>query len=65
MLTNDQIDRWDRESFFHPATHLAKHARGESPSRIVAGASGVYIEDRDGNRQSDIDKVQARFTWVY
>jgi L-2,4-diaminobutyrate transaminase len=53
MLTNDQLDLWDRAHFFHPSTHLAKHARGESPSRIVTGASGVYIEDRDGVRLLD------------
>ncbi len=53
MLTNDQLDRWDREYFFHPSTHLAQHARGESPNRILTGGSGVYIEDRDGNRFLD------------
>ena len=53
MLSNDQLDRWDRENFFHPSTHLAQHARGESPSRVVTGGSGVYIEDRDGNRLLD------------
>ena len=53
MLTNDQLALWDRESFFHPSTHLAQHARGETPSRIITGGSGVYIEDRDGNRLLD------------
>ncbi|WGT50063.1 aspartate aminotransferase family protein [Thioclava nitratireducens] len=53
MLTNDQLDKWDRESFFHPSTHLAQHARGESPNRIVTGGKGVFIEDRDGNRLLD------------
>ncbi|MEQ9491523.1 MAG: aspartate aminotransferase family protein [Alphaproteobacteria bacterium] len=53
MLKNDQLDQWDRQNFFHPSTHLAQHARGESPSRIVTGGSGVYIEDRDGNRLLD------------
>jgi len=53
MLKNDQIDQWDRDYFFHPSTHLAQHARGESPSRIISGGSGVYIEDRDGNRLLD------------
>jgi L-2,4-diaminobutyrate transaminase len=53
MLTNDQLDKWDRENFFHPSTHLAQHARGESPNRIVTGGSGVYIEDRDGNKLLD------------
>lgn len=53
MLRNDQLDQWDRETFFHPSTHLAQHARGESPSRVVKTASGVFIEDRDGNRLLD------------
>ncbi|KFE35324.1 aspartate aminotransferase family protein [Thioclava atlantica] len=53
MLTNDQLDKWDRESFFHPSTHLAQHARGESPNRIVTGGQGVFIEDRDGNKLLD------------
>lgn len=53
MLRNDQLDQWDRDNFFHPSTHLAQHARGESPNRIVTGGSGVFIEDRDGNRLLD------------
>ena len=53
MLTNDQLDKWDRENFFHPSTHLAQHARGESQGRVITGGSGVYIEDRDGNRLLD------------
>lgn len=53
MLKNDQLDAWDRENFFHPSTHLAQHARGESPNRIVTGGSGVYIEDRDGTELLD------------
>jgi L-2,4-diaminobutyrate transaminase len=53
MLKNDQLDQWDRENFFHPSTHLAQHARGESPNRIVTGGSGAHIEDRDGNKLLD------------
>ena len=53
MRTNDQLAAWDRETFFHPSTHLANHARGESSSRIIIGGEGVYIEDRDGNRLLD------------
>ncbi len=53
MLKNDQLDAWDRENVFHPSTHLAQHARGESPNRIVTGGSGVYIEDRDGTKLLD------------
>ena len=53
MLRNDKLDQWDRDNFFHPSTHLAQHARGESPNRVVKTASGVFIEDRDGNRLLD------------
>lgn len=53
MLTNDQLALWDRETFFHPSTHLAQHARGETPSRIITGGKGVHIEDRDGRRLLD------------
>ncbi|WP_097931583.1 aspartate aminotransferase family protein [Monaibacterium marinum] len=52
-LHNDQLGQWDRENFFHPSTHLAKHARGEMPTRVISGAKGVYIEDRDGKRLLD------------
>jgi L-2,4-diaminobutyrate transaminase len=53
MLHNDQLTVWDRENFFHPSTHLANHARGDSPNRIISRAKGVYIEDRDGNQLLD------------
>lgn len=53
MLTNDQLAQWDRENFFHPSTHLAQHARGETPTRVITGGSGVYIEDRDGKKMLD------------
>ena len=53
MLTNDQLAAWDRESFFHPSTHLAQHARGETMSRIMTGGEGIYVEDRDGTRLVD------------
>ena len=53
MLKNDRLDQWDRESFFHPSTHLAQHARGESPNRIMTGGAGVYVEDRDGTKLLD------------
>ena len=54
MLRNDdQLATWDRENFFHPSTHLAQHARGETATRVITGASGVHIEDRDGNRMLD------------
>jgi L-2,4-diaminobutyrate transaminase len=53
MLDNDILDAWDRESFLHPSTHLAKHARGEASGRIMTGGEGCFVEDRDGNRLLD------------
>lgn len=53
MLRNDTLAEWDRESFFHPSTHLAQHARGETATRIIQTASGVHIQDRDGTRLLD------------
>ncbi len=53
MLPNDQLSQWDRETFFHPSTHLAEFARGNLPNRVITGGSGCHIEDRDGNRLLD------------
>ena len=53
MLRNDELAQWDRENFFHPSTHLAQHARGETATRIIRTASGCHIEDRDGTRLLD------------
>ncbi|WP_316014931.1 aspartate aminotransferase family protein [Roseobacter sp. HKCCA0434] len=53
MLHNDHLERWDRDSFFHPSTHLAEFARGDAPQRIITGGEGCHIEDRDGNRMLD------------
>ena len=54
MLENrNELDAWDREHFFHPSTHMAAHARGDSPNRIITGGEGVYIVDREGGRSLD------------
>lgn len=53
MLKNDLLEQWDREAFFHPSTHLAQHARGDTPTRVVTGGEGCHITDRDGNRLLD------------
>lgn len=53
MRRNDQLDEWDRGTFFHPSTHLAQFARGDMPNRIVTGGKGVYIEDHNGNKLLD------------
>ncbi|WP_417210869.1 aspartate aminotransferase family protein [Antarctobacter sp.] len=53
MKTNDQLAEWDRENFFHPSTHLAQHARGETPTRVIKTGEGCHITDRDGTRLLD------------
>ncbi len=53
MLKNDLLEQWDRESFFHPSTHLAEFARGNVAQRIITGGTNCHIEDRDGNRLLD------------
>ena len=53
MQNIDHLAQWDRENFFHPSTHLAQHARGETPTRIISSGDGVHITDRDGRRMLD------------
>ena len=53
MLENDTLAAWDRESFFHPSTHLAQHARGETATRVIRTAKGCNITDRDGRELLD------------
>ncbi|WP_412562291.1 aspartate aminotransferase family protein [Thalassobius sp. MITS945101] len=53
MLKNDQLAEWDRDNFFHPSTALGAFARGEMDNRVVKTASGVFIEDREGNKLLD------------
>lgn len=54
MLENrDEIEAWDREHFFHPSTHMAQHARGDAPARVIEGGEGVHIVDREGRRSLD------------
>ncbi|MDQ0472276.1 aspartate aminotransferase family protein [Labrys wisconsinensis] len=51
--SDNELTAWDRDHFFHPSTHMAQHARGETPNRIITGAEGVYITDRAGKRSLD------------
>ena len=53
MLTNDELAKWDRENFFHSSTHLAQHARGDTPTRVITKGEGVYIVDRDDRKMLD------------
>ena len=50
---DNELSAWDRDHFFHPSTHMAQHARGDTPNRVVTSAEGVYITDRGGRRSLD------------
>jgi L-2,4-diaminobutyrate transaminase len=50
---DNELNAWDRDHFFHPSTHMAQHARGDTPNRIITGGEGVYIVDRQGKRSLD------------
>ena len=52
-IVDNELNAWDRDHFFHPSTHMAQHARGETPNRIITGAEGVHIVDRQGKRSLD------------
>lgn len=51
-LTNERT-AWDRDHFFHPSTHMGMHARGETPTRVMAGGEGVRLRDVDGRESID------------
>ncbi len=54
MLDRDNdLTAWDRDHFFHPSTHMGAHARGDTPTRVMAGGEGVYITDKAGKRSLD------------
>ena len=53
MLVNNQLEKWDRENFFHPSTHLADFARGDLAQRIIANGEGCYITDTEGRSSLD------------
>lgn len=50
---SNELTAWDRDHFFHPSTHMGAHARGETPTRVVAGGEGVYITDTTGRKSLD------------
>jgi L-2,4-diaminobutyrate transaminase len=52
-IGDNELTAWDRDHFFHPSTHMAQHARGDLPNRIITSAEGVYITDRTGKRSLD------------
>jgi len=51
-LTNERT-AWDRDHFFHPSTHMGMHARGETPTRVMAGGDGVRVRDVNGKESLD------------
>ena len=53
MLEQGQLESWDRESFFHPNTHLGQFVRKEAPQVVMTGGEGVYVYDSNGNKLLD------------
>jgi L-2,4-diaminobutyrate transaminase len=53
LANRDPLESWDRDCLFHPSTHMAAHARGEAPGRIIESGQGITIADRDGNESLD------------
>ena len=53
MLEQGQLESWDRESFFHPNTHLGQFVRKEAPQVVMTGGEGVYVYDNNGNKLLD------------
>ena len=53
MLEQGQLENWDRESFFHPNTHLGQFVRKEAPQVVMTGGEGVYVYDSNGNKLLD------------
>jgi L-2,4-diaminobutyrate transaminase len=53
IYLSNELTAWDRDHLFHPSTHMADHARGDTPNRIITGAEGVYITDSHGRRSLD------------
>jgi L-2,4-diaminobutyrate transaminase len=49
----NQMSAWDRDHFFHPSTNMGMHARGDTPTRIIASGEGVYITDTAGRTSLD------------
>ena len=50
---SNELTAWDRDHFFHPSTHMGMHARGETPTRVMAGGEGVWITDKSGKKSLD------------
>ncbi len=38
----------DRNTVFHPSTHLKQYAHGEMPGRVIASGKGIRITDSEG-----------------
>lgn len=50
---NNELAAWDRDHLFHPSTHMAGHASGQTANRIITSAKGVYITDLEGRSSLD------------
>lgn len=53
MPNTEQLIAIDREHVLHATSNLKQHAHGESPARVVTGASGIRIRDSEGREFID------------
>ena len=53
LANRDPLESADRDYLFHPSTHMASHARGETPARIIESGQGVTVVDREGRESLD------------
>src|SRR5690606_29749276 len=53
MRNTEQLIAIDREHILHATSNLNQHAHGESPARVVTGASGIRIRDAEGKEFID------------
>jgi L-2,4-diaminobutyrate transaminase len=44
------MTHWHNGIGFFPPSRITTYARGETQTRVIKTASGVYIEDRDGTK---------------
>ena len=53
MFEQGQPESWDRESFFHPNTHLGQFKRKEAPHVLMTGGEGAYGYERNDKKLLD------------
>jgi hypothetical protein len=58
---SNHLEAWDRDHFFHPSTHMAAHARGDTPNRVIATGEGLKPLVAAIYKLSELDRAQRDF----